>query len=465
MDGGNLHIVVFPWLAYGHMMPFLELSKSLAIRGHQISFISTTKNIKKLQPKVPQNLSQLIQFIPLLLPPTDGLPATAEATSDIPPNLVQYLKKAFDCLDRPFAQFLSSSSPKPDWIILDFASYWLPPLASKFNVPCVYFCIFFPSALVFVGPMLEVDNIGSVTAEQLIVPRKWITFPTNMAYHPYEAREAVEFFKSSNASGVSDAHRFLLTIKGCKAVAIRSCNEFMPQWLSLLRDLYKKAIIPVGMLLPSLAENEDSNTSELRVMEWLDQQSLSSVVYVAFGSEAKVSIELLHELALGLELSNFPFLWALRKSATDERENILPEGFEERTKNRGFVSMHWVPQLRVLAHNSVGGFLTHCGSSSIIESLHFGRPLILFPIFLDQGLNARVMEEEKIGFEVKRGEEDGSLRKEVVAKALRLIVIDVEGEPFRKNTKEMMRVLVEKKFHERYVDDLTRYLMDHKDCK
>nr|UHB15561.1 UDP-glycosyltransferase [Paris polyphylla] len=462
MDGEKLHIVVFPWLAFGHMLPYLELSKSLAARGHQISFISTTRNIKKLQPKVPPTLSQLIQFIALPLPPVDGLPAAAESVFDIPLNLSRHLEKAFDGLERPLAQFLSSSSPKPDWIIVDYASDWLPSLASKFNVPCVHFCILMAPAMAFMGPVSEVDNIDSITLEKVVVPREWMTFPTNVAFRPYEARQVLDLLSSDNAL---DAYRNLLTIGGCKAVALRGCNEFMPKWVPLIRDLYKKPVIQVGMLSPMPVDNGDYDTSELKIMEWLDRRSPSSVIYVAFGSQADLSIELLHELALGLELSNLSFLWALRKSTTSENKVILPVGFQERTKDRGFVIMGWVSQLKVLAHESVGGFMTHCGFSSIIESLQFGRPLILFPLFGDQGLNARAMVEEKIGFEVRRGEEDGSLTKEAVAEALRLVVVEAEGEPFRKKAKEMMEVFADKNLNERYMDDFTQYLMDHKDSK
>nr|UHB15552.1 UDP-glycosyltransferase [Paris polyphylla] len=248
MDGGNLHIVAFPVLAYGHMMPYLELSKLLATRGHQISFISTTKNIKKLQPKVPPTLSQLIQFIPLTLPPVDGLPPTAESYTDIPQSLVQYLKKAFDGLEGPFAQFLSSSSPKPDWIIVDYLYPWVPRVASEFNVPCVHFSIVAATALAFFGPVSEVNNMDSLTVEKLIVKREWVTFPSNVALRTYEARGVLDCFNSDNAW---DAHSELLTIGGCKAVAIRSCNEFVPKWLSLIQDLYKKPVIQVGMLFPT----------------------------------------------------------------------------------------------------------------------------------------------------------------------------------------------------------------------
>lgn len=39
----KFHIAVFPWVAFGHMIPFLELSKLIVGKGHKISSISTPK--------------------------------------------------------------------------------------------------------------------------------------------------------------------------------------------------------------------------------------------------------------------------------------------------------------------------------------------------------------------------------------------------------------------------------------
>ncbi|CAN0903833.1 UDP-glycosyltransferase 91A1 [Linum grandiflorum] len=54
----KLHIAVFPWLAFGHMIPFLELSNLLAQNGLSISYISTPRNFNRL-PQIPPHLSHL----------------------------------------------------------------------------------------------------------------------------------------------------------------------------------------------------------------------------------------------------------------------------------------------------------------------------------------------------------------------------------------------------------------------
>ncbi|RLN34383.1 hypothetical protein C2845_PM03G25560 [Panicum miliaceum] len=54
------------------------------------------------------------------------------------------------------------------------------------------------------------------------------------------------------------------------------------------------------------------------------------------------------------------------------------------------VLARWVPQVRVLAHDAVGAFLTHCGWGSTVESVfRFGHPLVMLPFVADQGTVAR----------------------------------------------------------------------------
>ena len=147
------------------------------------------------------------------------------------------------------------------------------------------------------------------------------------------------------------------------------------------------------------------------ITNWLDKQKQNSVIYAAFGSEAKLKSTQVHEIALGLQMSQLPFIWALRDP------NGLPEHFEERIKGQGIICKGWAPQVSILAHPSVGGFLTHGGWNSIVEGLAYGLKLVLLPLMFDQGLNARDMVDRGIGIEVDRDETDGSFtgdRKSVV---------------------------------------------------
>ncbi|KAL7192454.1 hypothetical protein ACSBR2_024317 [Camellia fascicularis] len=96
-NDGKLHIVMVPWLAFGHMIPYLELAKLIAQKGHKVSFVSIPRNIDRL-PKLPPSLSPLLNFVKLPLPPTENLFENAKATTDLPYEKVQYLKIAFDSM-------------------------------------------------------------------------------------------------------------------------------------------------------------------------------------------------------------------------------------------------------------------------------------------------------------------------------------------------------------------------------
>ncbi|ONK77417.1 uncharacterized protein A4U43_C02F6310 [Asparagus officinalis] len=281
-----------------------------------------------------------------------------------------------------------------------------------------------------------------------------------MAYKLHEVRRLFEMARLPNPSGVPDARRFKMALEGCRAIALWSCEELESEWLILLEEIIKKPIVPVGLLPPSVDErNENANESEVEIMEWLGKQRSKSVVYVALGTEVAMNTESLHELALGLETAELPFVWGLRKPfGLSPDGEILPEGFEDRTKDFGLVVKGWAPQVKILAHESVGGFLTHCGWSSIIEGLQSGHPLVLLPVDLDQGLNARLMEEKGFGVEVERNEEDGCFNKEDVAKALRLVMVDEEGESYRKRAQKMMEVVRDKERQDKNVDGFIQFL-------
>ncbi|KAJ4794025.1 Glycosyltransferase [Rhynchospora pubera] len=466
-NSDSLHIVMFPWLAFGHMHPFLELAKSLATRGHRITFISTPRNIQRL-PSIPSHLSSLITFVPLMLPHVEPLPENAESTSDISQGLVPYLEKAFDGLSTPFSTFLKSAcsdrKTKPDWIIMDVHHHSLPKIAQEFCVCCALFYVIPASSLVFFGPFSPQVGTLRTTIADFTVPPSWIPFPSNLAFRPHEAR-LIAMGTQENESGISIVERTRTTFFGSKFICVRSCFELDSKWLSLLPELLEKDVVPVGLLPPHTEKISSAGESRggghgFDVMDWLNKHPSKSVLYIALGSEAALSTELLHELALGLERSGVPFLWELRKPAgmTGAATDILPASFEERIKGSGHVEWGWVPQMRILAHASVGSFLTHCGPSSVIESLQFGHPLIMLPLIINQGLIARVLEERGVGVEVPRDAETGDFDQEGVAKVVRFVMVEEDGKLIRHNAEKIQPIFTDKISQERHLDGFIKHL-------
>lgn len=378
---------------------------------------------------------------------------------DVPFKNIDYLKKAFDGLEPGLTGFLEASLP--DWIIYDFAHHWLPPVAKRLRISCAFYLIMSPWFAAFFGPISNMIETGDpvIQVEQMTAPPEWIRFPTKVAYKWHEVMPMMNF-TGVNASGVKDWYRYACCASGCEIYLTRHCYEFEPEWLNVLEDVTQKPVVPLGLMLPSLKESDISNPTWLSINEWLNKQTPASVVYVALGSEVLLSYEQLTELAHGLELSGSPFFWALRKS---HGSSELPNGFEERTRDRGIVWTSWAPQPRILGHNSVGGFLTHCGWGSTVEGLQFGRPLIMLPFMLDQGLNARLLEDKKVGIEIEREEEDGSYTRNSVDEAIRLVMSENEkGKNLRDNAKGLSAIFGDKVLQDGYTDKFVEYLVNHK---
>ncbi|GMP25813.1 hypothetical protein CsSME_00002501 [Camellia sinensis var. sinensis] len=410
----KLHIVMLPWLAFGHMIPFLELTKLIARKGRTVSFV-------------------------------DKLPENAESTTDLPYDKVKYLKMAYDQLQQPMTQILADMAP--DWVIYDLAPYWLGPVAAKLGISSVFFSISIAASLCFA------------------VTPKWIPFKSNIAcFRLFEVKRIFDDVASVDDENIPATYRFGAGIEACDVLAVRSTYEFEPEWLKLLQQIHQKPIIPIGLLPTTAYDISDNGEAWTEIKEWLDKQSMGSVVYVAFGSEAKPSQAELTEIAFGLELSELPFFWVLRNrlGVPDTEVIELPNGFEERTKERGVVCTSWAPQLKILSHDSVGGFLSHSGLSSVVEAIQFKKPLILLSSLADTGLIARLLEEKKMAYLTSREEQDGSFTRDSVADSLRLVIVEDEGRIYREKVKEMSGLLVDDAVQDKYVNNFLGYLKRHK---
>lgn len=143
-------------------------------------------------------------------------------------------------------------------------------------------------------------------------------------------------------------------------------------------------IFTVGPVLGRQVSRQDSKEPH-DCIKWLDEQPPASVVFLCFGSISTFSREQLKEMATGLESSGHRFLWSLRGTGDDlSLQEVLPEGFMERTEGRGLVWRSWAPQVEILSHAAVGGFVTHCGWNSCLGSLWHGVPMLEWPIHAEQ---------------------------------------------------------------------------------
>lgn len=194
------------------------------------------------------------------------------------------------------------------------------------------------------------------------------------------------------------------------ALILNTFDDLEAPILSHLAPLFSKiyTIGPLNALMRSRIGQSLSYFSNLweadhSCMTWLDSQPLGSVIYVSFGSLAIMTRGFCLELWHGLVNSGNRFLWAIRRDAIlgTEGESMIPIELQEGTKERGLL-VDWAPQEDVLAHPSTGGFLTHSGWNSTLESIVGGVPMICWPQMADQLINSRYVSEVwRIGLDMK----------------------------------------------------------------
>ncbi|TKY66294.1 UDP-glycosyltransferase 72B1 [Spatholobus suberectus] len=221
-------------------------------------------------------------------------------------------------------------------------------------------------------------------------------------------------------------------------IIINTFLEMESDAIRALEELQNRKIrlYPTGPITQKGSSNEANESN--KCLRWLDKQPPCSVLYVFFGSGGTLSQHQINELALGLGLSCQRFLWVLRvpsdstsaaylEAANKDPLQFLPSGFLERTKEKGLVVPLWAPQVQVLSHSSVGGFLTHCGWNSTLESVQEGVPLITWPLFAEQRMNAVMLTNGlKVALRPKFSE-DGIVEKKEIVKVMKCLMEGEEG--------------------------------------
>jgi cis-zeatin O-glucosyltransferase len=171
----------------------------------------------------------------------------------------------------------------------------------------------------------------------------------------------------------------------------------------------------------------------------------NSVIFVSFGTTTSFTDEQINEIAMGLEKSEQKFIWVLRDADKGDvfDENIrranLPKEYEKRIEKQGLILRDWAPQLEILAHVSTGGFVTHCGWNSCIESITCGVPVLAWPIHSDQPRNTVLFTKFlKIGFTLRDWNRSGELvAAEAVEKGVRRLMMSEEGGEARRRAAEL----------------------------
>lgn len=446
------HFVLVPLTAQGHMIPMIDLARLLAEQGARVSLITTPVNAARIRAIINRvKESDLpIHFAELKFPSVEaGLPDGCENVDLIPS--VEYYKAFFEAthhLREPLARYLGAQRPRPTCMITDMCNPWTADVARQLRM----------RRLIFHGPscfyllcthLIQQHGIyDRITDdfEPVLVPDLPQPIEVTKAQAPgFFGAPGWEKFRSEALEEESAAD----------GVVMNTFDELEHSYIELYEKVIGKEIWTIGPLClcnkdldNKAARGNKSAIDHHRILSWLDSRKPKSVLYISFGSLVRTRPWQLIEVGCALEASNQPFIWVIKdRERTSEVDKWLLEGFEERVSTRGLVIKGWAPQVVILSHPAIGGFMTHCGWNAILEAVSAGVPVITWPYFADQFLNEKLAVDE-LGIGVALGvkmpyyylKDDSPLlaKRDDIEKAVsRLMDKGEEGEGRRKRAKEL----------------------------
>nr|ABR16342.1 unknown [Picea sitchensis] len=436
------HAVMLPFPAQGPINAMMQLAQILYARGFYITFVNTQYVQERISRsgsvesvKSPPDFR--FETLPDGLPPEHGRTSKlAELSRSFTDNGPPYFDKLMDKLKHS----QPDGVPPVTCIVSDGLVSFPQKIARKLGVPrvsfwthsaCGFSTYFFAPLLVEKGyiPLKDERCLTNGYMEQIIpsIPGLPHLRIKDLSFSLLRMN-MLEFVKSEGQAALEADLILLNTFEDLDRPVIDALRDRLP-------PLY--TIGPLGLLSESANDtisdiSASMWTEETSCVKWLDCQDPSSVIYVSFGSITVMSREELLEIAWGLEASKQPFLWVIRPGLIDGQPDVLPTEFLERVKDRSFL-VRWAPQMKVLSHPSVGGFLTHSGWNSTLESICAGVPMISRPFLAEQPTNGRFASEVwKIGVAMSE-----DVKREDVEDLVRRLMRGEEGQQMRKTVGEL----------------------------
>lgn len=454
-DDTKPHVAVLASPGMGHIIPLFELSKLLATRhGVHVSFLVITTGASAAQNQffqspsnnnIPTNLLRVIN-----IPPVDMSTIITEEML----VLTRVCVIVKESLDRNLRSILKEL--KPTALVVDLFTTQGIDFARELSIPVHVFYTASAGLLAFSVYLPTLDR--EVEGEFIDLPEP-IQVP---GCRPERTEDLLDQVRNRKI----DEYKWFLfhmsRLKLADGIFENSWNDLEPSTLKALREhpFYKEilkipTVYPIG---PLIKPDEDIiSEKDASIMSWLDSQPVGSVLFVALGSGGTLSSEQLTELAWGLEMSGQRFILVVRKPTDasacaafftsgndvgDDHPSVyLPEGFIKRTEGVGVIVHSWAPQAAILGHDSTGAFLSHCGWNSTLESLAHGVPIIAWPLYSEQKMNATLLAEE-VGVAVKPAPPPQETGKNVIGRreierVVRLIMEGEEGKKMRRRAKEL----------------------------
>ncbi|OEL34319.1 UDP-glycosyltransferase 73C5 [Dichanthelium oligosanthes] len=396
------HFVFVPLREQGHLIPAVDTALLLATHGAICTIVgppSTAALVRRtVEPAQRSGLAVRLVEFPLDYAQS-GLPEGTDDGDSIPPMHVWSYYRAMALLCEPIESYLRAHAPYPTCVVSDFIHPWTTELAANLGVPRLSFFSMCTFGLLCQHNLERFNAWDGVKNpnEPVVVPGLEKRFVVTRAQAP-------GFFRGIPIPCWEEFADYIERARAeADGVIVNTVLELEPEYVAGYAAARKMKVWTVGPVstyhqsrttLASTLASRGLRASAIdpdECHQWLDSKAPGSVVYVSFGSISQADAKQVVELGLGLEASGHPFIWVVKNA--DEYDEAV-RGFlgelEARVAGRGLLIRGWAPQLLILSHDAVGGFVTHCGWNSTLEAVVAGLPVVTWPHFTDQFLNEKL---------------------------------------------------------------------------
>ncbi|GMH02863.1 hypothetical protein Nepgr_004702 [Nepenthes gracilis] len=457
-EAGKLHVLFFPLMAHGHMIPILDIARLFVSHSVKTTIATTPLNAPVFTRAIEKCRTDEISIRIFSFPSKEvGLPERVENFEHVHGAEMTYkFFKAIDMLEETLERLVEEL--RPNCLVADMFFPWATDVAAKFNIPRLVFhgMSSFYSSVTENLMLHEPHKNASSDDEEFLVPNlpDEIKLTRNQVHEFVLLGADTELFRFVKFAIESERRSY--------GIITNNFYELEPAYVDYYRKVSGRRtwqIGPVSLCNRSIEDKvqrgKKASIDEYDCMKWLDSKELNSVIYICFGSLARLSASQLREIAIALEASEQQFIWVVRGCSDQESndQEWFPRDFERRIEGKGLIIRGWAPQVLILEHESTGAFVTHCGWNSTLEGISAGLPMVTWPLLAEQFYNeifvTRILK-TGIGVGAKQRREvapaSAIVKQEAIEKAVRQIMVGEEAEEIRsraKKLKEMARKAVE----------------------
>ncbi|KAL1336895.1 UDP-glycosyltransferase 76F1 [Arachis hypogaea] len=418
VTGKGHRLLLMPLPFQGHITPLLHLGDILYSKGFSITIIHTSFNSP--DPSTHPHFT----FLPIHESLSESEASSIDSLHLVDLINVRIIQPLKECLDK----LMRSKEETVSCFIADAVLHSTQSVCDGFKLRrLVLRTGGATSFVVFASiPLLRENGYFPIQESRLDEPVVELP-PLKVKDLPwFETRDPELFYNLT--SSIFDS------LKASSGVIWNTFEELESSTISKFGQEFSIPIYPIGPFhkhhFPKPSSSFTIWTPDTSCISWLDTKEPKSVVYVSFGSIASITEAEFLELAWGLAHSNHPFLWVVRPGLVRGSEwlELLPDGFMESLGGRGCI-VKWAPQEKVLGHEAIGAFWTHCGWNSTLESVCEGVPMICMPCFGDQKVNAKYVSDVwKVGVKL-----EGKVERIEIERVIKRIMSGDEGKEIREN--------------------------------